>query len=251
MVLEDDFVVNDFTDDDFQPEGVRANVPDTALNGEHRRTSTYVLSPAERDVITIPSQDINLSLRSKTQLFPIAADDTAGDDDIVSLPGSSDTSSEPPAQERQSCDRDAALNVDDVEFESDIEIEDEIEDDFEGVEALFQESAAPSDHTVATLTPEDANLDPVTIALKYAFGLRAFRGEQQVRLAIENLALMERLQIVMAGSECAGDRIYIAPGQGSAGVDAHRRRQEPVLSAASRSEQWRNRRHNPSHLPDV
>ena len=38
----------------------------------------------------------------------------------------------------------------------------------------------PTAASTAVLTAEDANLDAVAIALKYAFGHCSFRGEQQV-----------------------------------------------------------------------
>ena len=43
----------------------------------------------------------------------------------------------------------------------------------------------------ATLTAEDANLDVVAIALKYAFGFSAFRGEQQVGIHFSFTAPLE------------------------------------------------------------
>lgn len=77
------------------------------------------------------------------------------------------------------------LLEDESELEDDVASapEDEIEEDTDDdvLEVLFQTPAVePTTASAATLTAEDAQLDPVAIALKYAFGFSAFRGEQQV-----------------------------------------------------------------------
>lgn len=59
--------------------------------------------------------------------------------------------------------------------------EDPIQDDFEDLLPFFPATPQPVS-TVAVLKPEDAGLNVVQLTLKYAFGLHAFRGQQEVRL---------------------------------------------------------------------
>jgi hypothetical protein len=166
MSDDDDFFENGSKPDD-RALAALENV--TSLSGDRPRAAR----PAEHELIAIPSQDTEVGLVSKPASFPVVADD---DECVLSVFSSS---SGEEAHEDEKLDAGTDTSVDDA---IDIEIEDEIDDDFSGVETLFQSSAACTQVTVTKITPEDATLDPVAIALKYAFGIRAFRGQQQVRL---------------------------------------------------------------------
>lgn len=57
--------------------------------------------------------------------------------------------------------------------------DDPIQDDFDDLLPLFPAVPKPQS-SVPVLKPEDAKLNIVQLALKYAFGLNEFRGHQEV-----------------------------------------------------------------------
>jgi hypothetical protein len=152
--------------------------------------------------------------------------------------------------------------------------------DVYNLQVLFE--TPPVEQTLASeafLTAEDAQLDPVALALKYAFGLSAFRGEQQVciqssspfcLLADETNAPCQTASPrpkrsskhirCVTGSCCssncclclpAGDSVRCAGRERCYGVDANGWRQKLVLPASRSARQWPHSCHYASHLLDV
>lgn len=81
-----------------------------------------------------------------------------------------------PCDDASDCDN--AIVIEDDDDDDD----DPIQEDFDDLLPLFPAAAKPQS-SVAVLKPEDANLSVVHLALKYAFGLTAFRGHQEVRIS--------------------------------------------------------------------